>query len=113
MCETDADVVMAVKLRVGTYHKKAALEPNSIIRWTATKGPIILTAQKALVSDTDVTDSSRLIPAAGRIERVHRDQFVRQLEEMLPVFIGLAFPSLQGRVGQDDPFSRVDATASP
>ena len=111
--ETGADVVMAVKLRVGTYHKKAALEQNSIIRWTAANSPIILTAQKALVSDADVTDASRLIPVAGRIEPVHHDQFVRQLEEMLPAFIGLAFPSLQGRVGHDDPFARVTATASP
>jgi hypothetical protein len=107
MRETGADVVMAVKLRVGTYHNKAALEPNSIIRWTAANGPIILTAQKALVSDADVTDASPFIPVVGRIEPVHQDQFVRQLEEMLPVFIGLAFPSLEGRAGHDDPFARA------
>ena len=104
--ETNADVVMAVKLRVGTYHQKAALEQNSIIRWTVAKGPILLTAQKALVSDADVTDASRFVPVAGRIEQDHQDKFIRQLEEMLPAFIGLAFPSLQGRVGRDDPFAR-------
>ena len=60
--ETGADVVMAVKLRVGTYHQKAALEQNSTIRWTAANGSIILTAQKSLVSDADVTDVSRFIP---------------------------------------------------
>ena len=111
--ETDADVVMAVKLRVGTYHKKAALEQNSVIRWTAAKCPTILTAKKALVSDADAADASRLISVTRQNEPVNRDQFVRQLEEMLPVFIGPAFPSLQDRVGHDDPFARVGATASP
>jgi hypothetical protein len=72
-----------------------------------------LTAQKTLVSDADVTDASRLISIAGGIESVHRDQFVRQLEEMLPVFIGLALPSLQGRLGHADPFARVTVTESP
>ena len=97
--ETDADVVMAVKLRVGTYHKKAALEQNSIIRWTAANSPIILTAQKALVSDADVTDASRLIPVAGRIEPVHQDQFVRQLEEMLPVVYRAGVSIVAGQGG--------------
>ena len=49
----------------------------------------------------------------GGSSRSHHDQFVSQLEEMLPVFIGLAFPSLQGRGGHDEPFARVTATASP
>lgn len=110
--ETDADVVMAVKLRVGTYHKKAALEQNSVIRWTAANRSITLTAQKALVSDADVTDAPRFFPVAGRIEPVQQDQFVGQLEEMLPAFIGLAFPTLQARVGRDDPFARGNAAAS-
>ena len=60
--ETDADVVMAVKLRVGTYHQKAALEQNSSIRWTAADRSITLTAQKTLVSESNVTDASRFIP---------------------------------------------------
>ena len=111
--ETDADVVMAVKLRVGTYHQKAALEQNSSIRWTAADRSITLTAQKSLVSESNVTDASRFIPFAGRIEPVHQEQFVRQLEAMLPAFIGLAFPSLPGKLGHDDPFARVANTASP
>ena len=53
-----------------------------------------------------MTDASRFIPFAGRFEPVQQDQFVRQLEEMLPAFIGLAFPSLPGKVGHDDPFAR-------
>ena len=60
-----------------------------------------------------MTDASRFMPVTGRIEPVHHDQFVSQLEEMLPVFIGLAFPSLPGRGGHDDPFARATATASP
>jgi hypothetical protein len=111
--ETGADVVLSVKLRVGTYYEKAALEQNSIIRWTAANGPVILTAQKSLASDVDVTDASRFIPVGRPIESVHPDQFVRQLEEMLPAFVGLAFPSLQSRVGHDDAFARLTATAAP
>jgi hypothetical protein len=111
--ETDADVVMAVKLRVGIYHQKAALEQNSSIRWTAADRSITLTAQKTLVSESKVTDASRFIPFAGRIEPVHHEQFVRQLEEMLPAFIGLAFPSLPGKMGHDDPLAGVANSASP
>jgi hypothetical protein len=111
--ETEADVVMAVKLRVGTYHQKAALEQNSSIRWTAADRSITLTAQKSLVSESNVTVASRFIPFAGRIEPVQHEQFVRQLEAMLPAFIGRAFPSLPGKMGHDDPFARVASTASP
>jgi hypothetical protein len=111
--ETDADVVMAVKLRVGTYHQKAALEQNSSVRWTAADRSITLTAQKALVSESNVTDASRSILFAGRTEPVHQEQFVRELQAMLPAFIGLAFPSLPGKMGHDDPFARVANTASP
>jgi hypothetical protein len=111
--ETGADVVMAVKLRVGTYHQKASLEQNSSIRWTAADRSITLTAQKSLVSESNVTAASRFVPFAGRSEPVHQDQFVRQLEAMLPAFIGLAFPSLPGKMGHNDPFARVAKTASP
>jgi hypothetical protein len=111
--ETDADVVMAVKLRVGTAYQKAALEQYSSIRWTAADRSITLTAQKSLVSESNVTDASRLIPSVRRIEGVDQERFVRQLEAMLPAFIGLAFPSLPGKKGHDDPFARVASTASP
>ena len=111
--ETNADVVMAVKLRVGTYHQKAALEQNSSIRWMAADRSIMLTAQKSLVSELDVTDASRFIPLAGRIEPTHQQQFVRQLEAMLPAFIGLAFPSLPANMGHDEPFARVTSRALP
>ncbi len=111
--ETGADVVMAVKLRVGTYHQKAALEQNSSIRWTAADRSITLTAQKALVSESNVTDASHFIPFAGQIEPVKQEQFVRQLEAMLPAFIGMAFPSLPGKLAHHDPFARVANTASP
>jgi hypothetical protein len=96
--ETGADVVMAVRLRVGTYHKEAALEKDSAIRWTAATGATTLTAHQALLLDGEVTDSSRFIPVAGRIEPVLQDEFVRELGEILPTFIGLAFPSLNARV---------------
>jgi hypothetical protein len=104
--QTGADVVMAVKLRIGTYHQKAALEQNSSIRWTAADRSITLTAQKSLVSESNVTDDSRFILYAGRFEPVQQEQFVRQLETMLPAFVGLAFPSLPGKMRHDDPFAR-------
>jgi hypothetical protein len=75
---------MAVRLRVGTYHKKAALEQDSVIRWTAAMGPITLTARQALLSDGEVTDSSRFIPVAGRVEPVLWDEFVREADSVLP-----------------------------
>jgi hypothetical protein len=96
--ETGADVVMAVRLRVGTYRKKAALEQNSVIRLRAATGQTTFTARHSLLSDGEVTDSSRFIPVAGRVEPVVQDEFVRELEKVLPTFIGLAFPSLHARV---------------
>ncbi len=111
--ETDADVVMAVKLRVGTAYQKAALEQYSSIRWTTADRSITLTAQKSLVSESNVTDASHFIPFSRRTEPVHQEQFVRQLEAMLPAFVGLAFPSLPGKTGHDDPFARAANPASP
>ena len=57
------------------------------------------------MSDADVTDASHFIPVAGRIEPVHQDQFVRQLEEMLPVVYRAGVSIVAGRVGHDDPFA--------
>jgi hypothetical protein len=111
--ETNADVVMAVKLRVGTFQKKAALEQESVIRWTAGGQPIVLTAQRALVSDDRGGDASRFLPVAGGTGPVEEDHFTGHLEQILPTFIGLAFPTLQGKAGHQDPFAQVAATASP
>jgi hypothetical protein len=52
--ETGADVVMAVRLRVGTYRKKAALEQNSVIRLKAATGQTTFTARHSLLSDGEV-----------------------------------------------------------
>ena len=60
-----------------------------------------------------VEGSTSLIPFVRRIEGVDQERFVRQLEAMLPAFIGLAFPSLPGKTGRDDPFAQVANTASP
>jgi hypothetical protein len=111
--ETGADLVMAVKLRVGTAYQKAALEQFSSIRWTTADRSITLTAQKALVSESKVTDASHFIPFDRQIEPLDQDRFVRQLEAMLPAFIGLAFPSLPGKKAQNDPFARAAGTPSP
>jgi hypothetical protein len=111
--ETEADVAMAVKLRVGIFDQRAALEQNSSIRLMTADRSIILTAQKSLVSESNVTDDSRLIRFAGRIERAHEEQFACQLEAILPEFIGLAFPSLPGKMRHDDPFARVASASSP
>jgi hypothetical protein len=111
--ETNADVVMAVKLRVGSYHQKATLEQNSTIRWMAADRSIVLTAQKSLVSELAVTDASRFIPLAGRIEPTHQQEFVGQLATILPAFIGVAFPSLPAKMDHDDPFARLTSRTSP
>jgi hypothetical protein len=111
--ETDADIVMAVKLRVGTAFRKAALEQFSSIRWTAADQSITLTAQKTLVSESNVTDDSRIIPFGRPIEPVHQEQFIHQLEAMLPAFIKLAFPSLPRKTGPGDPFATVANPAKP
>ena len=67
--DTGADIVMAVKLRVGTYHGSAALEQDSTIRWTSARGPIVLTARKALGFDAQAADAKSWIAANARARR--------------------------------------------
>ena len=96
---------MAVKLRVGIYHKKAASNKQRHPVDGGKPSDPLDGSKGAACRNTDVTDGSRLMSVARPIELLHQDQFVRQLEGMLPVFIGLAFPSLESRAGHGDPFA--------
>ncbi len=109
--DTNADIVMQVNLRVGTYHGSAAMEQNSTIRWTSTNGQIVLTAQKSLVSNADAAPPSPLITEYDEPEPMEHSQFVGQLEAILPTFIGLAFPSMPKWAGDGDPFARAGVSS--
>jgi hypothetical protein len=88
--ETRADVALAVRLRVGTFRDKPALEHRSVLRLTTCEGSTTLRACHSLVSDLVVTDASRFRPIVGRIVPVDPGMFSSELTAMLPKFIALA-----------------------
>jgi hypothetical protein len=88
--ETHADVAMAVKLRVGTFLRKPALEHRSTIRLTTLDGSTTLRARHSLVSDVDAAETLRFRPIAGRSEPIEFEVFSRELTTMLPKFVTLA-----------------------
>jgi hypothetical protein len=88
--ETHADVALAVRLRVGLFRGKPALEHRSLVRLTTCEGSTTLRACHSLVSDLVVTDPSRFRPIVGRIEPVDPGMFSSELTAMLPKFIALA-----------------------
>jgi hypothetical protein len=88
--ETRADVALAVRLRVGTFHEKPALEHRSVMRLTTCEGSTTLRARHSLVSDLVVIEQPRFRPIVGRIEPVEPETFSGELTAMLPRFIALA-----------------------
>jgi hypothetical protein len=88
--EVGADIALVVRLRVGTYRKKAALEHRSIIRITTPEDQTILRARHSVLSDADVSKDSHFVPVAGRVVSVNPDEFTRELKAILPKFISLA-----------------------
>jgi hypothetical protein len=90
LAETGADVALDIRLRVGTYRTKAALEHRSIIRMTTPDDMITLKAKHSILSDADVTTESRFIPIKGRVVPVDPGLFAQELKSILPKFISLA-----------------------
>ena len=88
--ETHADIALAVKLRVGTFLRKPALEHRSTIRLTTLDGSTTLWASRSLVSDVEAAETARFRPIVGRNEPIEFDVFARELTAMLPKFITLA-----------------------
>lgn len=88
--ETGADVSVAVRLRVGSFHKKAALEQGSTIRLTTADGATVFTAKRSILSDNDVIGEPRFKIFTGHVEPVLADDFIRELSVMLPKFLDLA-----------------------
>jgi hypothetical protein len=88
--ETRADVALAVRLRVGLFREKPALEHRSVLRLTTCEGSTTLRACHSLVSDLVVTDTANFRPIVGRIEPVDSGMFSSELTAMLPQFIALA-----------------------
>jgi hypothetical protein len=86
---------------------------HSMIRRSEATGSIILTSRKALLSDGEVTDTSHFRPVVGRVEPVHQDQFVRELEEVSPTFVGLAFPSLRKEAAPHEVSAQITASSPP
>ena len=94
--ETHADIALAVKLRVGTFLRKPALEHRSTIRLTTLDGSTTLRARRSLVSDVEAAERARFLPIAGRNEPIEFDVFARELTAMLPKFITLALEAPSG-----------------
>jgi hypothetical protein len=88
--ETHADIALAVKLRVGTFLRKPALEHRSTIRLTTLDGSTTLRARRSLVSDVEAAEKASFRPIVGRNEPIEFEVFARELTAMLPKFITLA-----------------------
>lgn len=88
--ETHADVALAVRLRVGLFRGKPAVENRSIIQLTTCDGSTTLRACYSLVSDLVVTSDSRYRPIVGRILTVDPEMFSDELRDMVPRYFDLA-----------------------
>jgi hypothetical protein len=93
MKDTNADVALDVRLRVGTYRKKAAMEHRSEIRLTTSEGHATLKARHSILSDDDVTGGTHFVPVVGRVVPVNPGEFTRELKAILPKFVSLALAS--------------------
>jgi hypothetical protein len=88
--ETQADVALAVKLRVGVFHKKAALEEGSELCFDTVDGQVTFKARRSIVSDAEVIERTRFRPVIGEMESVVPAKLAEELAKMLPKFLDLA-----------------------
>jgi hypothetical protein len=88
--ETGAEVALAVKLRVGVFRKKAALEEGSELCFDTLDGQVKFKARRSIVSDSKVVDRTRFRPVIGEMESVQPAKLAEQLAIMLPKFLDLA-----------------------
>ncbi len=104
---TGADIAISMRLRVGSFHKKAAFEEGSVIRLTTADGATIFTAQHSILSDGDVISTPHFKVFTGHVEPVLPADFYRELSAMLPKFLDLALrePIVQG--GTDATLTRL------
>jgi hypothetical protein len=87
--ETNADIALDVRLRVGTYRTRAALEHRSVIRATSFDDMTIYKARASILSDADVTTETHFVPVKGRVVPVDFGLFATELTAMLPKFVSL------------------------
>jgi hypothetical protein len=81
---------LAVRLRVGTFRSKPALEHRSVIRIATREGSTTLRARHSLVSELVATGPTRIRPIVGRIEPLDSEVFSHELTAMLPRFVAPA-----------------------
>lgn len=105
--ETGADVSIAIRLRVGSFHKKAALEQGSTIRLTTAEGATVFTAKRSILSDNDVIGEPRFKVFTGHIEPVQSEDFIRELSAMLPKFLELCLREPVPTVNQQPRVTRL------
>ena len=81
---------MSVKLRIGVFHKKAALEEGSELCLDTLDGQVAFKARRSIVSDAEVIERTRFRPIIGETESVVPQRLAEELAKMLPKFIDLA-----------------------
>ena len=89
--ETGADVGLAVRLRVGLYRGKPALEQRSTICITTRQGTTVLRARHSLMSDLITAKRAQFKLLLGRVQIVEPNAFSAELAGMLTRFVNLAF----------------------
>jgi hypothetical protein len=89
--DSGADIALGMRLRVGVFHKKAALEEGSVVRLVTRDGETEFKAQHSILSDEDTIESSKFKLFIGEVEPLASEDFSRACVTMLPKFLDLAY----------------------
>ena len=93
LSDTGSDLAIAVRLRVGSFHKKAALEQGSVIRMATVEGTTLFTAKHSIFSDNDVIGEPHFEVFNAHVEPVLADDFIRSWRPCCPNFWNWPFAS--------------------
>jgi hypothetical protein len=86
--ELSADVALRVRIRVGFFNGHASIERGSVV-WVLSKDVAgNLTADRSLVSDIEVVESTK-----GSTIDIFVPRYEQAMREMFPAFIAMAFMS--------------------
>jgi hypothetical protein len=90
--ELKADVLLRIRVRVGTFSGHATLERGSVVRVVAPGVSGAILAERSLVSEESVIAESKS-GLGGWETRVNLPKYQAALKSMFPVYIGMAFDS--------------------
>jgi hypothetical protein len=108
--DTGTDLGIAVRLRVGVYQKKAALEGGSLLRLTTGERQTTYKAKHSILSDAVVISPTKFQPFVGWVEPILFEEFALESAAMLPKFMDLAFRELPAASSSEVKLVRLPAS---